>query len=275
MQLINAHPRYIPLPLVPLVPDSGDDLGAELDVLEAIGADQLSTEIDLYTTAAGLAVPPRGLLNLRDGGRAAARDLAAAMRALFNACMADDWNTLRGALRRDIAWRTEQASCLGLAAAAGALHAGISWKSAEGALAIPMNRLAADARVSLGGHGLVLMPSVFGLDQILPILPTGRQPTLIYPARRVTPLARGDGDGLAALIGRGRAKALRAVRTGCTTGELASRLGVSAPTASEHATSLRNAALIVSVRQGQRVRHTLTELGDNLIMANSTMSMGN
>jgi DNA-binding transcriptional ArsR family regulator len=79
-----------------------------------------------------------------------------------------------------------------------------------------------------------------------------------------------DGDGLAGLIGAGRARALRAIGVGCTTGELAARLGVSAPTASQHTAALRNADLIVTVREGQRVRHLLTDLGDALLSANPT-----
>ncbi|MEZ0093253.1 DUF5937 family protein [Streptacidiphilus sp. EB129] len=267
VELINAHPRFIPLPLVPYVPGVADNLGAELDALEAVSQERLTVEVDLYLTRAGLPKPPRALLALRDGGVRERRELAAAMRALFRACMADSWDGLRANLRRDIAARTEQAASLGLAAAAGALHAGISWRGVEGTLAIPMPGQEGDARVALAGRGLVLAPSVFGLDHVLPVLAAHRQPTLVYPAPPTTLLAR-EGDGLGALIGQGRARALRAIRTGCTTGELAERLGVSAPTASEHASALRNADLIVSARQGRRVRHSLTDLGDALMSAN-------
>lgn len=274
VQLINAHPRFIPLPLVPYAPGCSDNLGAELDALEATGPDRMAVEIDLYMNSARLAKPPYALLKLRDGGRREIGELAGSMRALFDACMADGWDTMRATLQRDIDSRTEQAASLGLAAAAGALHTGISWRSAEGAFAVTVNGLDTDARVDLCGRGLVLTPSLFGLDQILPVLAVGRQPTLVYPARPPALLARGSGDGLAALIGHGRARALRAVKAGCTTGELASRLGVGAPTASEHATALRNAALIASVRQGQRVLHTLTDLGDILLVANPANGTG-
>ncbi|MEY9967023.1 DNA-binding transcriptional ArsR family regulator [Streptacidiphilus sp. MAP12-16] len=274
VQLINAHPRFIPLPLVPYVPSASDDVDAELGALEASDGDRLGTEIALYLARAGLTRPPHALLRLRDGGRREIRDLTAAMRALFAACMADNWDTMRATLRRDIAARTEQAASLGLAAATGALHTGIHWNSVEGAFAIPVTGLNSDARVGLGGRGLVLTPSVFGLDQVLPVLADDRQPTLVYPARPAAVLERGTGDGLATLIGHGRARALRAIRGGCTTGELASRLGVSAPTASEHATALRAASLITSTRHGQRVRHTLTDLGDTLVTANPTSGVG-
>jgi DNA-binding transcriptional ArsR family regulator len=61
---------------------------------------------------------------------------------------------------------------------------------------------------------------------------------------------------------------LRSVGAGCTTGELAARLAVSAPTASVQAGALRAAGLVDSVRQGRKVVHTLTALGSGLLLAN-------
>lgn len=73
---------------------------------------------------------------------------------------------------------------------------------------------------------------------------------------------------LAALLGRTRAKALRAVAAGCTTTELARALGVAPPTASEHATVLRTARLISTRRHRNAVLHTLTPLGAALLDIN-------
>ncbi|MEZ0064671.1 DNA-binding transcriptional ArsR family regulator [Streptacidiphilus sp. MAP12-20] len=267
VELINAHPRFVPLPLVPFVPGMGDDLESELEALEAAEPERISREIELYVTRAGLTRPPTALLRLRDGGQREVRGLVSAMRSLFSACMADGWSGMRAALRRDMADVSERAASLGLASAAGSVHPGISWQGGAGALLVPVPGLAADARVELGGRGLVLVPSLFGLNQCLPVLDPSRPPTLVYPARSRGSIPRG-GDGLAVLIGQGRARALRAIGGGCTTGELAARLGVSAPTASQHTTALRNADLIASVREGQRVRHVLTDLGDALVCAN-------
>lgn len=51
----------------------------------------------------------------------------------------------------------------------------------------------------------------------------------------------------------------------CTTGQLAQRLDVSLVSASEHATVLRRAGLIVTARQGRAVLHTLTPPGADLL----------
>ena len=48
---------------------------------------------------------------------------------------------------------------------------------------------------------------------------------------------------------------------GCTTGEVARRLNISAAAASQHTTVLRNAGLLVSQRDRNTVLHTLTPLG--------------
>jgi DNA-binding transcriptional ArsR family regulator len=74
-------------------------------------------------------------------------------------------------------------------------------------------------------------------------------------------------NALAALLGRTRAAALACIGSGCTTTELAIRLGVSASAASQHATVLREAGLILTRRQGSAVLHTLTPLGFSLLAA--------
>ncbi|MEC3996993.1 helix-turn-helix domain-containing protein [Actinacidiphila sp. DG2A-62] len=70
---------------------------------------------------------------------------------------------------------------------------------------------------------------------------------------------------LTALLGRTRARVLVALGNCGTTGELAVRLDVSAPTASAHVTALRDAGLVLSHRTDGRVLHTLTPLGAALL----------
>lgn len=69
------------------------------------------------------------------------------------------------------------------------------------------------------------------------------------------------------LLGRARAVALRAAATGATTGEIARAAGVSASSASRHATALRDAGLVTTVRTGPSVLHTLTPAGASLLRA--------
>jgi len=93
-----------------------------------------------------------------------------------------------------------------------------------------------------------------------------RAPLLLAPVWERPSLAALDADGvpadgLAALLGRTRVKAIRAVAAGCTTTELARALDITPATASEHATVLRNMRLISTRRHRNAVLHTLTPLG--------------
>ena len=71
-------------------------------------------------------------------------------------------------------------------------------------------------------------------------------------------------DPVAALLGRTRAAVLRALTTPRSTGELAVALGISPAGASQHAGVLRAAGLVASRRDGRRVRHAVTALGEML-----------
>ncbi|MGN9790542.1 hypothetical protein ACTMTU_05475 [Streptomyces sp. OZ13] len=72
-------------------------------------------------------------------------------------------------------------------------------------------------------------------------------------------------QALAALLGRTRARVPAALVTTATTGELALRLKISASSASEHITALREADLAHSQRARAQVIHTLTPLGTALL----------
>ena len=94
---------------------------------------------------------------------------------------------------------------------------------------------------------------------------------VIFPVTTVTglvsarPAGRNAMAALARLVGKTRALALASIGDGCTTTELAARMGASIAGASQHAGVLRDAGLIVTVRQGGAVLHTLTPLGAQLL----------
>ncbi|MFE5873398.1 ArsR/SmtB family transcription factor [Streptomyces roseifaciens] len=133
----------------------------------------------------------------------------------------------------------------------------------------------------LDGSGLVLAPSLF-LQRAGHVLPPARQgahraPVLVFPDRpgpeeltRLLGGGRAAGpqcgpDSLAALVGRTRAAALRALREGCTNAELAERLGVSAAAVSQHTAVLRAAGLVSTRRNRSHAIHTVTRLGHLLL----------
>jgi len=125
----------------------------------------------------------------------------------------------------------------------------------------------------LGGAGLLVVPSVFCAFGPVPYFPyDGRPGVLLYPAVPADELARlwamtRSTTALAVLLGRTRAAALEAIQAGCTTTELARRIGVSPASASQHATALRDAGLVASRRDRNRMLHSLTRLGLALLEA--------
>ncbi|MET9595999.1 ArsR family transcriptional regulator [Streptomyces sp. NPDC006516] len=136
---------------------------------------------------------------------------------------------------------------------------------------------AADRDLHLNGRGITLVPSYFNWGEPVAFADPELPPVLWYsllhePDHRTMGL--GDANGFAApgrpltsLLGRARAVALYAASSGATTGEIARAAGVSASSASRHATALRDAGLVTSVRNGPTVLHTLTHVGAGVLRA--------
>ncbi|MDQ7904361.1 winged helix-turn-helix domain-containing protein [Phytohabitans sp. ZYX-F-186] len=131
-----------------------------------------------------------------------------------------------------------------------------------------------DYDLHLGGRGLLLVPSFFCWRTPVTLINPELPPVLVYPVERdphwlghhpgKTP-ACGD-RAVAALLGSTRAAVLDTVgRAPATTKEIAHRLRISAPSASEHATILRGAGLIATRRSGNTVLHSLTPTGAALL----------
>ncbi|MET8728648.1 winged helix-turn-helix domain-containing protein [Streptomyces parvus] len=128
------------------------------------------------------------------------------------------------------------------------------------------------------GRGLLLVPSLFQTTSAAVFDDGSSQPIVTYPSGghdRLASLALltpaqspgGLSSPVAALLGRTRTAVLETVTThsGSTTTEIARLLRISPASASEHATVLREAGLIQTARHGNRVLHTSTELGRNLL----------
>lgn len=130
-----------------------------------------------------------------------------------------------------------------------------------------------ERHIQLSGRGLVLVPSVFCWRRPVTLIDPSLPPVLVYPVARepgwwTTSRSHTGPRNLKNLLGPTRAACLRTIEDGCTTGELARRLGVAPATASEHATILRKAGLTTSTRMANTVLHTLTPLGAALLEAN-------
>ncbi|GAP48760.1 hypothetical protein [Streptomyces azureus] len=130
-----------------------------------------------------------------------------------------------------------------------------------------------DRDLHLDGRGLTLVPSYFSWDAPVSLAAPELQPVLCYPLLHEPavpashPLAESPSTPLTVLLGSSRAVALRVIAAGATTGEIARAAGVSASSASRHATALRGAGLITSHRNGPSVLHTLTPVGAAVLRA--------
>jgi DNA-binding transcriptional ArsR family regulator len=163
-------------------------------------------------------------------------------------------------LRRDPAVKTAALASGGVEALLRTLRPAAAWSAGE--LQVPAHR---DQELRLDGRGPRLIPSYFCVSGPLTMFDPALTPVLIYPVERppdAYPARHTRPGALGALIGTTRAAVLQAVHTNPrTTEDLARRVGISAASASEHASVLRQAGLITSRRDRNRMEHLVSPLG--------------
>ncbi|MFI9797215.1 winged helix-turn-helix domain-containing protein [Streptomyces sp. NPDC052302] len=215
-----------------------------------------------------LARAPRWLRPLADGEPAALEFLGKALHGYFHAALAPHWPAVRAQIEADRAVRAREMLRGGVDALLSGLGPSLRWRPPVLETAYPFDR---DLR--LDGRGLLLVPSVFCWQTPITLTDPDLPPVLVYPVARSyrwwLPQQTGpEPHTLARLLGHGRAVVLRALEDGCTTSEVARRVGVTPATASEHVGILREAGLAASVRDRNTVLHVLTPLGASLLTAN-------
>lgn len=122
--------------------------------------------------------------------------------------------------------------------------------------------------IRLQGRGLLLIPSYFCWKGPVSLADPALPPVLAYSLHHEPPRPTAGSPSLEILLGRARARVLRATAAGATTTEAAHRAGVTPATATHHTTALRDAGLITSHRHGNSVIHTLTLLGATMLSRN-------
>ncbi|MGC0315987.1 ArsR/SmtB family transcription factor [Kitasatospora acidiphila] len=268
LDLVAANPFYFPDFLTPPMPQTrtGVSLADELDVISSVSTERLHDELGRY---AELGPVPRPVARLLDGGNRQLQRVVQGIHAIYRACLVDDWPDMVKLLNADISVRQ---GIIG--------ERGTSWMLADldPAFSDPTRfeltimapvPIPARPKHEADGTEIVLAPNLFLCGLLSPAFTSPwQQPLFAYTATPTILAPPPAVDGLVALIGKGKAAALRAIGTGRTTTELAALLEVSAPAASQHTATLRAAGLITSTRHGQRVVHTLTPLGTNLLNAN-------
>lgn len=209
--------------------------------------------------------PPAWLRDLAGGDGAALDVVVRALRDLHDAVVAPRWDSVRSSFHGDVARRMPVLAAGGHEALFDSLHPQLRWRH-DG-----LERQSHDHEYDLGG-GLLLVPSAFWTGP--PVFMRGdgvRLPFALLYATQPNGQCADPGDSLpgndnlATLIGPTRAAVLRALREPHGTATLASRVGISPASASEHAKVLRDACLIETHREGRSVRHSLTPLGRTML----------
>ncbi|MFC9076709.1 winged helix-turn-helix domain-containing protein [Streptomyces sp. NPDC057062] len=161
---------------------------------------------------------------------------------------------------------------------------GMRWNAPV--LEIPTPGDSNDYDLHLEGRGLLLVPSMMLARPVIHY-DAEPQPAVTYPAsfdsplRRLTAFAPAAAPArtaapVAALLGHTRAGVLTAIaeHPGCSTKELAHFTQLAPSSASEHATVLREAGLITTVRYRNTALHSPSQLGLNLLNHTSDGPLG-
>ncbi|MFF0654421.1 MULTISPECIES: winged helix-turn-helix domain-containing protein [Micromonospora] len=256
---LNPPRGYFPDFLTPFASREGFQAG--LDAVRGTPVDMLRRDLTLL---AGETPLPSSATALARGEPGTLHHLTDAMTRYQSLAVTPYWSRVQAAVEADRARRARAMLDGGAEGLLASLRPNMRWVS--GVLEVldyPDTR-----ELHLDGRGLLLVPSFFCSRTPVALVDPTLPPVLVYPVDRLAGLtpasgaaASPQGEALAALLGRTRSRVLQAADEGCTTGEMARRLRISAAAASQHTTVLRNAGLLVSQRDRNTVLHTLTPLG--------------
>ena len=256
---LNPPRGYFPDFLTPFASREGFEVG--LDAVRGTPTDMLRR--DLTRLAEETTLPPSATALAR-GEPETLHHLTDSMARYQSLAVTPYWARVQAAVEADRARRARAMLDGGAEGLLASLRPNMRWNS--GVLEVldyPDTR-----ELHLDGRGLLLVPSFFCSRTPVALVDPTLPPVLVYPVDRLAGLTPASGaagspqgEALAALIGRTRSRVLQAADEGCTTGEMARRLHISAAAASQHTTVLRNAGLLVSQRERNTVLHTLTPLG--------------
>jgi len=261
----GAHARL----LTSLVPPSGDfpdfltpsqseGLAAGLEAVRSTPRAFLRSDLSKVFAERR---PPDWVRRLAGGGAAELAPVADALRGYADAALAPHRDALDAAVDTDRSLRGRALMNGGVQRLLDGLPPPLRWAPPVLETPYPVDR---DLR--LGGRGLTLVPAYFCWGAPVTLIDDGLPPVLVYPAQTREALHAGAaGRPLAALLGRTRANALRALCVPHSTTELARRIGTSAGSASKHAAVLRGSGLITSTRHGNTVIHVITPFGHTLL----------
>jgi DNA-binding transcriptional ArsR family regulator len=240
--------------------------------LESGLAAVLKTESTSLKTALRTAPADRDLPGwataFADGDTAGLPRLVQAMQEYHDLALAPGWDFFCAQVDADLGMRTQVLLHGGVDALLTGLRPTVRWTAPT-----VETDDRTDAELASEGTGLLLVPTYFSVCPTLVPPAPGGIPRLHYPCVRQAAHTAGydrtvrkaTGNALADLLGPTRAAALTVLAVGCSTSELAARLGVTPSAVSKHTTVLRRAGLIITHRERNTVLHSLTPLGSALL----------
>ncbi|HWU05757.1 MAG TPA: ArsR family transcriptional regulator [Streptomyces sp.] len=264
--LLPLYPRasYFPDFLTPA--DAVGDLAMGMESIVATPPQRVLEEIAILDRTVGAPTWAGQLTRLE-----ARKEFAGVLRAYYDTVVAPYEEQTQARIEAERAARCRGLLDGGVEGMLSGLGPMLRWRPPV--LEVSYPKQTADRALYLDGRGLTLVPSYFNWGEPVTFADPQLPPVLWYsllhePGPQDAPRGPGSADKpLTALLGRARAVALRAASTGATTTEIARAAGVSASSASRHATALRDAQLITTVRNGPTVLHTLTPAGASLLRA--------
>ncbi len=253
---VNPPLGYFPDLLTPAEAEQG--LEAGLEAILAQPKSRLRREIGKLSEVHG------GLdaetIDLAEGRVPALGRLGHALRRYHQHAIAPIADRIQVAFDADRAQRAQSFLKGGIAAVLTGLHHTAVFR--DNVLEISDSLASKD--IHLDGRGLRLVPSYFKetRTRLMTLADPALPQVLVYPVDRSAGLvASAAREPIAALLGRTRAALLELTETGGSTSQLAKRLGISPAAASQHLTIMREAGLIISVREANTMRHLTTALG--------------
>ncbi|WP_329126593.1 ArsR/SmtB family transcription factor [Streptomyces sp. NBC_01465] len=253
---------YSPDFLTPTQGDSGT-LQAAVDRLVSTPEPRLRADLTRMTASSQL---PLWTQALAHGDPQALRRLGLALRTYHAEALAPFWQRIRAHVDADRIVRLHSLLDGGTEGLLAGLGPRFRWRAPVLEADYPV-----DHQLRLGGRGLTLQPSFFCWPTPITLADGDLPPVLVYPIEHETDWthsptgSRPGSDTLGPLLGHTRAAVLRAVRTGCSTVELARLLAVTHPAISQHLKVLRAAGLVTTVRGATRSLHVATAEGRALL----------
>ncbi|WP_037319660.1 ArsR/SmtB family transcription factor [Amycolatopsis orientalis] len=256
---------HAPIPAF-LVPEA-EDRGLEAGLAAIARTDPVCLKSALRDAPVNRELPAWAA-GLPDGDTAGLPRLVQALQDYFELSLAPGWEPARAQVDADRGMRAQLLLNEGVDAVLTSLRPLVRWSC-------PVLEVG-DGIVGsggTGGSGLTISPTYFAVCPVI-VPAAGETPVrLLYPSVRQAAPSTGYGrdvrrspdSALADLLGPTRAAALAVLAVGCSTSELAARLGVTPSAVSKHTTVLRRAGLITTERDRNAVLHSLTPLGSALL----------